>query len=202
MMNLVACKRCKKMISVKTTLCPHCNMIKQAPSTKEKALCPECKVALVSNIYRKRKIDVCPTCQGIWLDTLDFQHLTCEKDVYNDPDIDPDFAREALIPKVGYRECVRCEQMMNRVNFRNMSGVVIDICSPHGIWLDKGELKAMRNFIATGGLDKSQDMEIFKNKDKIERLSDSISDVEYMQRVLHMWSFKRIILSGGKFFKK
>ncbi|MFC1699614.1 zf-TFIIB domain-containing protein [Candidatus Omnitrophota bacterium] len=193
------CVRCKKKIGTKTRLCPHCNMPNKIPSTKTKALCPKCKVELEPKIYRKQELDVCPSCSGIWLDTLEFEYLTTEKDVYNDPTIEPIFVREALGERDKYRECVRCNNLMNRFNFKNISGILIDICCDHGAWLDAGELRRMRTFIASGGLDKRQDLEILKHKGKIKKLSDRLGDVEYMQKVLHVWSPKRLILGGGKF---
>jgi Zn-finger nucleic acid-binding protein len=86
---------------------------------------------------------------------------------------------------------------MNRINFKSISGVLIDVCSDHGVWLDKGELTHLRTFIASGGLDKAQDREISASKHSIERLATRLDNVEFMQNALHRWSLKRIILSGG-----
>jgi hypothetical protein len=41
---------------------------------------------------------------------------------------------------------------MNRSNFAKVSGVVIDVCRPHGAWFDRGELGAIRAFLRGGGL--------------------------------------------------
>jgi hypothetical protein len=43
---------------------------------------------------------------------------------------------------------------MNRKNFARLSGVVIDVCRPHGAWFDRGELGAIRAFLREGGLAK------------------------------------------------
>jgi Zn-finger nucleic acid-binding protein len=42
--------------------------------------------------------------------------------------------------------------MMQRQNFRESSGVVVDVCSAHGIWLDRGELATLIEFAASGAL--------------------------------------------------
>jgi Zn-finger nucleic acid-binding protein len=52
---------------------------------------------------------------------------------------------------------------MNRKNFAKISGVIIDECKPHGIWLDGGELELIRTFIADGGLERAQNKQIEKN---------------------------------------
>jgi hypothetical protein len=41
---------------------------------------------------------------------------------------------------------------MSRTNFGRVSGVIIDVCRPHGAWFDRGELGAIRRFLRQGGL--------------------------------------------------
>jgi Zn-finger nucleic acid-binding protein len=41
---------------------------------------------------------------------------------------------------------------MNRINFAHASGVILDICKQHGLWLDRGELQAVLAFVGSGGL--------------------------------------------------
>jgi hypothetical protein len=41
---------------------------------------------------------------------------------------------------------------MARTNFGRVSGVLIDVCRPHGAWFDRGELGAIRRFLRDGGL--------------------------------------------------
>jgi Zn-finger nucleic acid-binding protein len=40
---------------------------------------------------------------------------------------------------------------MQRRNFRKKSGVIIDSCPSHGIWLDADELEQIAGFILSGG---------------------------------------------------
>ncbi len=41
---------------------------------------------------------------------------------------------------------------MLRRNFRETSGVVVDVCAAHGVWLDRGELATLIEFAATGAM--------------------------------------------------
>jgi Zn-finger nucleic acid-binding protein len=41
---------------------------------------------------------------------------------------------------------------MLRQNFRESSGIVVDVCLAHGIWLDQGELSTLIEFAATGAM--------------------------------------------------
>ena len=40
---------------------------------------------------------------------------------------------------------------MNRVNFGHRSGVVVDRCKAHGIWLDNGEITHLMEWKKAGG---------------------------------------------------
>ncbi len=40
---------------------------------------------------------------------------------------------------------------MNRVNYATMSGVVVDQCKEHGMWLDNGELVHLMEWKKAGG---------------------------------------------------
>jgi Zn-finger nucleic acid-binding protein len=41
---------------------------------------------------------------------------------------------------------------MLRKNFRESSGVVVDVCAAHGVWFDRGELAKVIEFASTGAL--------------------------------------------------
>ena len=43
-------------------------------------------------------------------------------------------------------------------NFGRISGIMIDVCRHHGVWLDAKELEAIVEFIRKGGLEKSRDL--------------------------------------------
>jgi Zn-finger nucleic acid-binding protein len=45
---------------------------------------------------------------------------------------------------------------MNRVNFARCSGVVVDVCKPHGTWFDADELQRILAFVAGGGIDRAR----------------------------------------------
>lgn len=45
---------------------------------------------------------------------------------------------------------------MLRKNFKDSSGIIVDVCSAHGIWFDRGELGMIFEFVATGALAKAE----------------------------------------------
>lgn len=46
--------------------------------------------------------------------------------------------------------------MMNRSQYAQGSGVVVDLCRDHGSYYDRGELTRIFNFIESGGLAKAR----------------------------------------------
>jgi Zn-finger nucleic acid-binding protein len=70
---------------------------------------------------------------------------------------------------VRYRKCPQCGEMMTRRNFRESSGIVVDVCAPHGVWFDRGELAMVIEFAATGALAKAE-QDIARRADTRKRL--------------------------------
>ena len=50
--------------------------------------------------------------------------------------------------------------MMHRVNFARISGAIIDVCKPHGTFLDSGELQDVVRFIQNGGLERARQRQL------------------------------------------
>jgi len=80
---------------------------------------------------------------------------------------------------------------MNRKNFGRISGVLIDECSKHGVWLDAGELAKIQHFIADGGLDRARDREISKTRTELKDLATRVDQTAFTQKIIHFWNFKR-----------
>jgi len=158
--------------------------------------CPRCAIALEVHQYRRFELDKCNQCEGLWLQPEEFSVLTSEFDVYRDDDSNPQYLRPGLPNAENYLPCANCQKMMSRRNFKSISGVLIDSCLHCGVWLDKGELQSIRNFIASGGLDKSQDIKLMKHELQMEALDDRISDLELMNKLLNKYNPKRIFFSG------
>ncbi|VAX32256.1 hypothetical protein MNBD_NITROSPIRAE01-373 [hydrothermal vent metagenome] len=189
-MDQHVCQHCSKSINLKSRHCPFCGGENKAEVVHNIPLCPRCHETLTRFEYGESALDACPTCEGFWLDTRDFNALTSERNVYADKSIPYEYQKQALPNEVNYLACPLCESMMNRKNFRKISGVLIDQCRDHGIWLDAGELDQIRCFIANGGLDKSQDREIVRNREDLDLVAHKVKNLEFMQKRLNFWNFK------------
>lgn len=99
-------------------------------------------------------IERCPDCFGLFFDPgeLDFLVERNVQEVYSIDRLALSFLTEHNVEaQIRYRKCPRCKKMMNRVNYGQSSGVVIDQCRDHGIFLDAGELRRIVTWIKSGG---------------------------------------------------
>jgi Zn-finger nucleic acid-binding protein len=91
------------------------------------------------------EIDLCPSCDGIWLDARELAKLD-DNFFLNVESMPLDEAspteEDALL------RCPRCEgaPVLLKVHPVDFEDVVLDTCSAcRGFWLDKGELEKVRN---------------------------------------------------------
>ena len=190
------CQYCGKDINRQYTVCPLCGGELNEDIESIAPICPRCGVPLEIQIHDGEEYDLCRQCGGLWLDLFEFEKATRPSDVYKKEDIKNGFLREPVKDPPGYIPCVRCGSLMNRKNFRRISGIIIDECGKHGIWLDAGELEKIRHFIADGGLDKSQDRDIEETRNELRELATKVDQTAFTQKILHLWNFKRWLYGG------
>lgn len=191
------CDHCSRDINVNFKICPFCGgEVRDSLEQKLPPLCPRCRVSLKIHTRDGEDYHFCPRCGGLWLDRGTFQQVTKESDVYQKENTQSKYFRGPVNDPVKYIPCVRCGKLMNRENFARISGVIIDECRSHGVWLDVGELEKIRLFIADGGLEKAQDKKIEKTATDLRELAHKTEQTAFMQRLLHFWNFKRWLFGG------
>lgn len=194
--NIKKCDHCGKDINIRYNTCPLCGGDQREIDKSLPPECPRCEIALKLLISGGEEYDICPVCGGMWLDRDEFHRATRESDVYKKVDIKSEYHKSPITGPVEYIPCVRCGKLMNRSNFGRISGVIIDSCDKHGVWLDSDELMKIQHFIADGGLEKSQDIEIEKNRADIKDLATNVDQIDFTQKILHFWNFKRWLFRG------
>jgi Zn-finger nucleic acid-binding protein len=117
--------------------------------------CPRCREAMQALRLGATRAHECSACGGLWLDPESLQRLADAREeragivsvlatrvptLATPPDV------------VRYVPCPCCSKLMNRKNFAQSSGVVLDVCANHGVWLDRGELERVLGFVSGGGL--------------------------------------------------
>jgi Zn-finger nucleic acid-binding protein len=78
-------------------------------------------------------------------------------------------------PTVVYLRCPSCRQLMNRTNFGKRSGVIVDVCKPHGIWFDRDELSAVVAFVKRGGLLEAKKLQLEEMERELARKKDELA---------------------------
>lgn len=64
---------------------------------------------------------------------------------------------------------------MNRINFGYRSGVIVDSCKSHGVWLDNGEITHLMEWRKAGGqlLHEKNTQRSLANQNKIHKKSST-----------------------------
>jgi len=190
------CNHCGGHVHVQFAVCPLCGGQIQDRTEPRHPICPRCRRPLEPLSMNNEEYDLCPACGGIWLDRREFKRATRESHVYRNADLEEEFVRTPPTDPMEYIPCIRCGQIMNRKNFAGISGVLIDECGRHGVWLDAGELEKIRVFIADGGLERAQDRRIEADRVELKRLAVKVDQTAFSHKLLHYWNLKRWLFGG------
>jgi Zn-finger nucleic acid-binding protein len=171
----VTCASCFAPMFAGARFCAHCGAeaVRERVDEAKPLKCPRCRedtqaLRLGGTVARE-----CAQCGGLWLDLDALDRLTREHDeLVAATSILA--ARIAVAPTptdvVRYVPCPVCGKLMNRTNFAHASGVILDVCKGHGVWLDRGELQRVMDFVESGGLAVARDRERVKLAEEQRRL--------------------------------
>lgn len=166
---MARCTSCSAPLLANTNRCLYCNsrsdvdLHAKHPYRVEKSvthrICPNCEKPLQTIRLKMAEplyIERCHACFGLFFDKGEIE-MVLQNSVSNVFDINRqhiDNINKDRYPKqqkIRYVKCPECRRHMNRVNFGNRSGVVVDQCIVHGIWLDSGELTHLLEWKKAGG---------------------------------------------------
>lgn len=174
------CPVCYARLLIGARFCMDCGVaiepqaIVAAPEAKP---CPRCAGGLRSRSVGRLAFIECKSCAGLWLEPGVLETLCDDAEASA-------LARQALgadarivpasQPGTGpmYLACIRCDDRMTRRNFGGSSGIVIDVCKHHGLWLDHAELERILDFVRSGGLVRARERERARAKSQLERAQD------------------------------
>lgn len=105
--------------------------------------CPVCKEITFVVEYLDVEIDLCPTCNGVWLDHGELDLLLGSADAIDSVPAESD---EDLRP------CPLCPKKMDKVNIGPGRRVLIDSCPDGcGLWFDSNELSELTHDLKNEG---------------------------------------------------
>jgi Zn-finger nucleic acid-binding protein len=166
----VACPSCFGMVFVGALFCSHCGAKIEPPgiSAPTNQLCPRCQVAMSSVALGSIKLLECARCEGIWVEAETLRQICTDREeqaaVLGMAAALP--AAETAELEIRYLPCPVCDKLMNRVNFAHCSHIVVDVCTRHGTWCDKDELRGIVEFIRAGGFEQERAREISELEEK------------------------------------
>ena len=156
-LTTVACPACFATMFVGSRYCPRCGAeARRELLDEESPSCAECREEMRAVRVGAIAFRECAECGSLWMDGETFERMCGDREQqagirsYVFALTRPDRAAEP--GGVRYRRCPRCTRIMNRTNFARRSGVILDICGEHGVWLDHGELGRLTAFIDAGGM--------------------------------------------------
>jgi Zn-finger nucleic acid-binding protein/RNA polymerase subunit RPABC4/transcription elongation factor Spt4 len=156
----VACPRCFGMVGIHASHCPRCGAaIVRVEEAATSLVCPGCSAALVTTAVGGVGLDQCHACGGLWVSQANFARIAADRAERGEvlSGLPGAGTRVPLrLEAVHYRPCPQCRQLMNRVNYGRISGVVLDVCKEHGLWFPRDEFRQVLEFIEGGGLEKSR----------------------------------------------
>jgi Zn-finger nucleic acid-binding protein len=189
--SLLATRRCAGCFTLNprdAEKCARCGAVLPAEALTVSAAgkpCPDCRLPLVGRKTGVLAYAECARCGSLFLSNEVFRTVVEGADarviaraVEGE---DPKGAR-TLPRSFHYRKCPFCSGLMARRNYGAGSGVILDICREHGVFLDRGELTAVVVFLESGGWDRVR-------KRERERLSEEISVLESRKHALSTGTF-------------
>jgi Zn-finger nucleic acid-binding protein len=107
--------------------------------------CPDCNKDLVQQKRDRVDMEVCPSCQGMWLTRQELVQLEDEVFDFGDDE------KGSLMfePQPDSRKCPECAKPMNKFQYR-LYDLEMDFCADqHGYWLEADEDKRVLAIMKT-----------------------------------------------------
>lgn len=161
------CTSCGGRLEGKMTFCPFCGVRQDVDlrqvhfrdlGVDESLPCPCCATPLDVIEFETEpviRIERCTTCHGMFFNPGEIEALLNAQTnplVWLDPvqieQIATDFGYHH---EVVYRRCPMCAERMSHLNFAGRSGVILDRCGTHGVWLEGSELRRLTGWWRAGG---------------------------------------------------
>ena len=123
------------------------------------------------------QIERCASCYGLFFNPGELEALLetkVDKAVWVDGQRLQEIAQNyGYNHVVEYLKCPLCEERMSHINFGGKSGVIVNRCGAHGVWLQGGELRHLMEWWRVGGKHLHQ-------KNELEKLETSRSNTPMM----------------------
>jgi Zn-finger nucleic acid-binding protein len=117
--------------------------------------CPACQVPFAGFGSSAGQLSECTACAGQFVEHALLKDLLERREALRSGVVNPPRGNPLTEP-VRYLPCPACRSVMNRKNFGGSSGIVVDVCTRHGVWFEAGELPRVLAFVQAGGLERER----------------------------------------------
>lgn len=145
------CPECMHRLESDSQHCNHCGVpinpqaLTALPADSK---CPRCKEQLRNRDLGPSDVIECSKCYGVWVTPSIFERL-CKMAEDESNSLFSEMSSGVVTPDirdqpVAYIPCLSCGEFMLRKQFRHRdrpTGVIVDYCRSHGVWLDCDELE-------------------------------------------------------------
>lgn len=137
--------------------------------------CPLCRRPFAGFGSSAGRLSECTGCGGQFVEHALLKELLERREVLRVV-VNPTRANPLAAP-VRYLPCPACGSIMNRKNFGESSGIVVDVCARHGVWFEEGELPRVLAFVRAGGLERARLRKESEEKrvERERRLAEALS---------------------------
>lgn len=166
---MAACTYCSAPLPANTNKCRYCGAHNDVDLNgkpdyaiiryQSDRLCPHCEIPLQTidlKLDGAFLIERCEHCFGLFFDPGQVETLlessvpkVFEINRRHLENINADRFRQDK--RIKYVKCPVCHVLMNRNAYGYRSGVIIDRCKDHGVWLDSGEITHLLEWKKAGG---------------------------------------------------
>ncbi len=166
---MARCKSCSAPLQANSNRCQYCAVrndvdlhAKHQFSVFNKVserICPHCDKHMQTiqiQLDEALFIERCDDCFGLFFDLGEMEALLNHSvshvagvNLAHIENINADRYRKKQ--EVKYIKCPVCRKYMHRTNYARKSGVIIDSCRLHGLWLDSGEITHLMEWKKAGG---------------------------------------------------
>ena len=194
-----ACPRCFGRVFSGCKHCRHCGAPVEAPAAADPngdatpRMCPRCadrNVALEGRLVDEYLLDECNDCGGVYVDAATLERILVDRRQASVTaaaglGVGASAGGALQMNRAGrprgpmYVRCPDCERLMNRKNFGETSGVIIDVCSPHGTWFDADELPRVIAFVQSGGLEKAERRILDREREQVRAARSSVINAHF-----------------------
>jgi len=166
------CVNCGGALKAKSAICPYCRTLndidlrglfdvgRHRPDAAR--ICPRCDQVLETidlGLGRPFFLDRCTKCLGLFFEESELSAVVqsqaggAERIDYTRLDLLLAEETPDEFSSVKYGKCPTCRKLMNRRSQGVRSGVIVDECREHGVWLDGGELRRILKWMRAGGVE-------------------------------------------------